>query len=108
MFRHALAAGCVSLLLLLVAGCGGSATDTDTSANSTPVEKKEVVFKDSVESNVKIPDGLDGLVFIDTNGERIALKSYIGKKNIVLVFTEGFAGMLCPCLLYTSPSPRDS
>lgn len=102
MFRRALAAGGVTAWMLLVAGCGGTSSDIPATADSSAA-KPEVVFKDSVESNVEIPDGLDGLVFIDTTGKRIALKSYIGKKNIVLVFTEGFAGMLCPfCKTHTS------
>lgn len=102
MFRRALAAGCLTAWMLLVTGCGETSTDTVAVADSSP-DKSEVVFKDSVESNTEIPEGLDGLVFIDTNGKRIALKSYIGKKNIVLVFTEGFAGMLCPfCKTHTS------
>ena len=66
-----------------------------------PVDMK---FKDSVKSNVEVPDGLDGLVFFDTTGQRVSLKKFLGKKNVVLVFTEGFAGgMLCPfCKTQTS------
>ncbi|GAB5405790.1 MAG: hypothetical protein Aurels2KO_40210 [Aureliella sp.] len=64
----------------------------------------DIKFKDDVASNVEIPTGLDGLVFLDTSGKRVALEDHIGKKNIVLVFTEGFAGgMLCPfCKTQTS------
>ena len=65
---------------------------------------QRITFKDRVTSNVETPVGLDGLVFFDTSGQRVALKSYLGKKNVVLVFTEGFAGgMLCPfCKTQTS------
>ncbi|MEM9659037.1 MAG: redoxin domain-containing protein, partial [Planctomycetota bacterium] len=60
-------------------------------------------FKEDVESNIDVPQGLDGLVFIDTEGRRVALEDYLGRKNVVLVFTEGFAGMLCPfCKTQTS------
>ncbi len=64
----------------------------------------DIEFKDDVESNAEIPTGLDGLVFLDTDGKRVSLESYLGKKNVVLVFTEGFAGgMLCPfCKTQTS------
>ena len=63
----------------------------------------DIEFKDQVESNMEVPQGLDGLVFFDTSGERVALQKYLGKKNVVLVFTEGFAGMLCPfCKTQTS------
>ena len=58
---------------------------------------EDIVFKEEVTSNVEIPDGLNELVFVDKDGERVSLESYLGKKNLVLVFTEGFAGgMLCP------------
>ena len=63
----------------------------------------DIEFKEQVESNVEVPQGLDGLVFFDTSGERVALQNYLGNKNVVLVFTEGFAGMLCPfCKTQTS------
>ncbi len=63
-----------------------------------------IKFKDKVSSNVAVPEGLDGLVFIDTDNNRVALESFLGKSNVVLVFTEGFAGgMLCPfCKTQTS------
>lgn len=64
---------------------------------------EDIVFKDDVSTNVKVPIGLDGLTFVDTNGGRVALQDYLGKKNVILVFTEGFAGMLCPfCKTQTS------
>jgi peroxiredoxin len=69
----------------------------------TPPEPGDIDFKDEVETNVEAPDGLDELVFTDTDGERVALKDFLGKKNVVLVFTEGFSGMLCPfCTTQTS------
>lgn len=64
---------------------------------------EDMVFKDDVTSNVEVPVGLDGLTFVDTTGNRVAIADYVGQKNIVLVFTEGFAGMLCPfCKTQTS------
>lgn len=65
---------------------------------------EDIVFKEHVDSNAEIPKGLDGLVFMDTDGNRVTLESFLGEKNIVLVFTEGFAGgMLCPfCKTQTS------
>ncbi|MCG8650088.1 MAG: redoxin domain-containing protein, partial [Pirellulales bacterium] len=77
------------------------AATVTTPADAQPDRK--IVFKDEVETNVEIPQGLDGLVFLDTDGKRVALKNYVGKKNVVLVFTEGFTGMLCPfCKTQTS------
>lgn len=66
-------------------------------------KESAVEFKDEVKTNVEVPKGLDGLAFVDTNGKRVALNSYLGKKNVVIVFTEGFTGMLCPfCKTQTS------
>ena len=90
------------------AGDSPSAADTSPapagSMSSMPVPAPEdMVFKDDVATNADVPDGLDGLTFVDTNGERVALKDFMGKKNVILVFTEGFAGMLCPfCKTQTS------
>jgi peroxiredoxin len=70
---------------------------------ASPAQLAPVDFKDHVQSNAEVPAGLEGLVFLDTAGRRVALSSYLGKKNIVLVFTEGFSGMLCPfCKTQTS------
>jgi hypothetical protein len=93
-----------------------TATTTSAAAPMTKMaipNAADIVFKDQVESNVAIPDGLDGLVFLDTQGNRVSLEGYLGKKNVVLVFTEGFAGgMLCSArhkphdlLLTTTNSP---
>lgn len=64
----------------------------------------DIVFKDQVQSNTDVPESLKQLKFFDTEGKQIDLQDYLGKKNIVLVFTEGFAGgMLCPfCKTQTS------
>ncbi len=72
--------------------------------NMAMPDPADIVFKDEVESNVEVPVGLDGLAFFDIEGQRVALTNYLGKKNVVLVFTEGFAGgMLCPfCKTQTS------
>ena len=111
----------LSLCLCLFAGCGES-SDTTTGNGASPsadpsvdsqtdiwpqdldLSGSDIQFKDSVTSNVEVPVGLDNLVFVDKNGDRIALETYLGKNNIVLVFTEGFAGgMLCPfCKTQTS------
>ncbi len=110
----AVAAGTL-LVLTLIAGCTNQPSAIDPGAAADPQAgmpmsgmpmpaPEDVVFKDQVESNAPIPTGLDGLVFLDTAGKRIALSELLGKKNIVLVFTEGFSGgMLCPfCKTQTS------
>ncbi len=68
-----------------------------------PSNPADIKFKDNVESNVKVPVELSDVSFLDMDGNRVKLDSYLGKKNIVLVFTEGFSGMLCPfCKTQTS------
>ena len=60
-------------------------------------------FKDSVESNAEAPETINELVFTTKNGGEIKIADFLGKKNVILVFTEGFNGMLCPfCKTQTS------
>ena len=68
------------------------------------IDPATVVFKDEVSTNVEPPEKISELVFSDKNGKPLALKDFLGKKNVVLVFTEGFFnGMLCPyCQTQTS------
>jgi len=64
---------------------------------------KDMKFKDKVETNVEPPKDISELEFVDKDGGTIRLKDYFGKKSVVLVFTEGFNGMLCPfCKTQTS------
>jgi peroxiredoxin len=64
---------------------------------------EDMKFKDKVESNVEIPNKVSELVFTDKDGKEIRLADLLGKKNLILVFTEGFNGMLCPfCKTQTS------
>lgn len=83
---------------------------TDTSSSSSAMAGKmampdpdSIQFRDDVSTNAEVPAGLDGLMFIDTKGNRVALEDYLGERHVILVFTEGFAGMLCPfCKTQTS------
>lgn len=97
-------------LFMLASGCGATSDSGGTSELSTVnsgqakpdrgmkkmAVSKNIFFKDEVETNVDVPQGLDGLLFVDTNGNRVQVSDYVGKKRVILVFTEGFAGMLCP------------
>lgn len=68
-----------------------------------PSNPADIEFKDDVASNVEIPDTLKNVTFLDRDGNPVKLESYLGRKNVVLVFTEGFSGMLCPfCKTQTS------
>ena len=63
----------------------------------------DMKFKDSIDSNVKAPESINELVFTNKDGSKIKMSDYVGKKNVILVFTEGFNGMLCPfCQTQTS------
>ena len=95
-----------AILVLLTVGCGEEpAGPTVNEFGSKPTNQPyRVEFKDDVSSNTEVPDGVADLVFVDTEGNEVAMADYVGSKNIVLVFTQGFAGgMLCPfCKTQTS------
>ena len=64
---------------------------------------KDMKFKDKIETNVEAPKSVSDLSFVNKDGSSIKLTDYLGEKNVVLVFTEGFNGMLCPfCMTQTS------
>ena len=72
--------------------------------NMKAPDPKDIKFKDKVESNATdAPKKVSELVFTNKDGTQISLADYAGEKNVVLVFTEGFNGMLCPfCTTQTS------
>lgn len=108
----------LSLMLLgclVGVGCGPAESDVadkdsaTKSSNMSGMGKmdfpapKDMKFKDSVESNVEVPKSISELVFANKDGSKIKLADYLGKKHVILVFTEGFNGMLCPfCKTQTS------
>jgi len=63
------------------------------------------LFKDDAQSNIEPPKELKDLIFFRNDKEqRVTLKNYIGKYNLVLVFTRGYSGgTICPfCTLQTA------
>ena len=110
----------ILLASLLVGGCGrvepGLADPIPATADSQAQNSymsgmgkmkfpapKDIEFKDSLESNVDLPKTISELVFTNKDGTIIKLADYAGKKNVILVFTEGFNGMICPfCQTQTS------
>ena len=51
----------------------------------------------------EVPTDLSQLSFVSKDGSIIKLSDFQNKQNVVLVFTEGFNGMLCPfCTTQTS------
>jgi len=68
-----------------------------------PPAPKDMKFKDNVNTNTDAPKSVADLVFISKDGSKIKLADFEGKKHVILVFTEGFNGMLCPfCQTQTS------
>jgi len=64
---------------------------------------KDMKFKNEIETNVQVPTGVSDLTFVDTVGNVVKLSDFSGKQNVILVFTEGFNGMICPfCTTQTS------
>ncbi|MCH9653387.1 MAG: peroxiredoxin family protein [Planctomycetes bacterium] len=98
---------------LLFAGCSESAPAPANDANladNQPMSNgygygavEDIIFQDSLKSNASVEQSFSELKFIDTNGKPVQLSEFIGKKNLVLVFTRGFAGSICPyCATQTS------
>jgi alkyl hydroperoxide reductase subunit AhpC len=111
-----------TVLLLVFVGCSSPETENPFSsgslenshsrnASSEMAGKREtsvpafngVRFKDQIESNVPIPQSVKELEFTSKNGQTLKLSDFIGQKYVVLVFTQGFDGTLCPfCTTQTS------
>lgn len=107
---------CIRMILLvgiclLLVGCN----DSTPANNPKPTNNQgmsydygygvpeNITFKDSVESNADIEKGFAELEFVNTDGKPVQLSEFLGKKNLVLVFTRGFAGAICPyCSTQTS------
>ena len=119
----------VLLASLLAVGCGQVepeiadaipvTTDTDVTSSTTDSQPpapdvagmdkmkfpapEDIKFKDSLESNVDLPKAINELVFTNKDGTKIRMADYVDKMNVILVFTEGFNGMICPfCQTQTS------
>ncbi|MCG6155122.1 peroxiredoxin family protein [Rubinisphaera margarita] len=71
-------------------------SDSDYGNDYYNVTPENIVFKDELASNTTPPQGLDDLQFVDTDGNPVLLKDVLGEKNVVLIFTQGFYGTLCP------------
>jgi peroxiredoxin len=99
--RGLLAFGSLGLFLVVVA------CEKPQPAPSKPADPfggyPPIPFKDAPESNREAnADDLD-LTFVGATGKPLALRDYRGKRHLVLVFTRGFSGRLCPyCMTQTS------
>lgn len=92
-----------SLLLVAALVAPGCGKDDPYARSRQAKSPREVVFKDDVESRGTAPENLDEIEFVDTRGQKVRLVDYRGERHVVLVFTRGFSGYLCPlCETQTS------
>lgn len=73
-------------------------------AQGNPVAPvNQIRFAETAPSNRPTGETVKPASFIDRNGQRVSLEDYRGKKNLVVIFTRGFPGYLCPlCTSYTA------
>ena len=81
------------VVLSLLAGCGGNSSAPPVGGYGEDYRK--IQFKDNVQSQALGDESLAEVLFTDTNGDETSLKKYLGKKNVVLVVTRGYAGSVC-------------
>jgi peroxiredoxin len=86
---------------VLAAGCGRYApSPADTGDSIGPAD---IHFQDDAVTNAAPGDALLNLSFVDPAGKAVRPRDLIGSKNLVLVFTRGYNGSICPyCSSYTS------
>ena len=98
--------GCTKLAVVFVfaailSGCGRSAPNADDAADL--IGPADIHFQDDAVTNASPGDALVNLQFVDQTGKTVRPKDLIGAKNLVLVFTRGYNGGICPyCSSYTS------
>ena len=96
----------VAISALILVGCDrGTSPELQTlgPAGGAYPDLKDVSFNDDVESNREDDGSLTDLQFTDTDGNTVRLDDYKGKQNVLLVFTRGFSGIVCPyCTTQTS------
>ncbi len=68
------------------------------------VTPDQIKFHDNVQSNATADASPGGLQFVGTQGEPLDLKSFEGKKNLVVVVTRG--GVTPPCVYCSTQTSR--
>ncbi len=88
--------------LLPVLGTLGCSQSPSTSSYYD-FDPASIEFEESVETNRESPGSVTDLEFVDTNGQSVKLADFIGNQHVLLVFTRGFSGQICPyCTTQTS------
>lgn len=76
---------------------------TEDAAGNPVAPLEQVAFVPAAKSNAPTGAAADPVSFVDTAGRPVRLEDYRGKRSLVLVFTRGFPGYLCPmCTSYTA------
>ncbi len=95
-----------AIAVAMVVGCDRGTPATSPAGDAVTVIAPDVSnapFLDQVENNRQDDGTVNGLEFVDTAGQPVQIRQYNGKRNLVLVFTRGFSGQLCPyCTTQTS------
>jgi peroxiredoxin len=99
----------LAAVLLFTVGCARTNQDParaeaqGSNATAPATNPSEAEFLDQIQSNRPDDGSVHDLEFVNTHGDRVQISQYQGKKNLVLVFTRGFSGQLCPyCTTQTS------
>ena len=91
--------------VLLSPGCGPEAVTPSPDADSARIGSRpldriaatEDLFLDDVRSNAEVPEDVASLEFTRVDGDPLKLSDYLGRRHVVLVFTQGYyGGSLCP------------
>lgn len=92
-----------------LSGCGQKVQKPKTPStysynyNYGQVDPSQIAFNDEAKANAKESAENLQLSFTDTKGQTVEIAQFKGKKHVVLVFTRGYAGSLCPfCSAQTS------
>ena len=86
------------MISLVMGSLSCSPADSSPASLKTNVRRTSRLaqFCDDAKTNTKVDSATVDLSFIDRKGNRVDLKEFRGKKNIVLVVTRGYSGHLCP------------
>lgn len=86
-----------TLLLGLMLSCGSlSCSRTDPAVPPDKAPSDQAASPDRTASNTDVTPDMLILDFVDSAGKTVDLRQYQGRKNVVLVFTRGYPGYLCP------------
>jgi peroxiredoxin len=89
----------VVVVAAIAAGCGRQSP----SDSADLIGPADIKFNDDAATNAAPGDAILNLQFVDQAGKTVRPRDLIGTKNLVLVFTRGYNGSICPyCSSYTS------